>query len=127
MTTPSEVVELGDCSDADAVGNAVELGADVLECPDWVTTGGKAVPETVVLNEDAFRVARGLQVNEIPDRDVSEAAAKAEQTMRSNKRVGPSIRRPRGMPRHSRYSDLTVKPKRRANRQKGHPYLKKGR
>ncbi len=128
VVAPSETVELGDCKDASAVKGAIELGADVLECPDWVTKGGKEVPEMVILNDDVHYTVRALQINEMPDRDVSKAVVKAEQTLRADSTLGPSIKRPRGMPRYTRYKNLPVKlQKRKASKPKQHPYLGKGR
>ena len=126
VVTPSETAELGDCTDADAVETAIESGADTVECPDWITPGGKAVPETIVLNEDALHAARALQIDQIPGMDVSETLEKTEQALRSDKRIGPSVRRPRGMPRFTRFKHLPANPrKRKAN--KRHPILRNGR
>ena len=125
--TPSETVELGDCKDASAVGEAIDKGADVLECPDWITTGGKAVPEIVILNDDVHHVVRALQVDQIPGRDVSEAVIKAEQSLRSHKTLGPSVTRPREMPRYTRYRNLPAKPKKRRANSGRHPFLRNGR
>lgn len=126
--TPSETVELGDCTDAPSVEDAITSGADVIECPDWVNQDGKATPEMIVLNDDVQHTVRALQVNEIPERDVSETLEQTEQTLRADRRVGRSISRPRGMPRHTTYKGLPVKPRKpRARKPKPHPYLRKGR
>ena len=127
VVAPSETVELGDCTDASTVVEAVNSGADVLECPDWVNRGGKAVPEIVILNDDTHHTARVWQVDELPERDVSETAKKTERALRADPQVGPpppprSIKRPRGMPRHTTYKDLPARPRKPSH----HPYLRKG-
>ena len=125
---PSETVELGDCKDAPAAEEAIELGADVLECPDWVTKGGRAVPEMVVLNDDVHHTVRALQIDEIPNRDVSDAVEKTEQALRADPRVSDLVKRPRGMPRHTRFNALPAKPrKRKARKPRRHPFLRNGR
>ena len=122
VVAPSETVELGDCTDASAVVEAVSGGADVLECPDWINRRGKAQPEIVVLNDDTHQTARVLQIEVVPDLEVPDSAKNAEQALRSNPQTGQSIRRPRGIPRHTRYRDLPAKPRKRKRR---HPYMRK--
>lgn len=125
VTTPSETVALGDCTDEATVVEAINLGADVLECPDWKTRGGKYVPETVILNDDVHHTSRAWQFDVIPDASISKIAENAEQALLSDGKRAESIKRASGAPRHTKYKDLPVSPRRR--KPKRHLYLRKGR
>ena len=131
VATPSETVELGDCKDKATVTEAINRGADVLECPDWEPSEGNLVPEVIVLNDDVHHTGRAWQLDPLSTKDIPLKLEKAEQALRSNNRIGPSIRRSRGMPRHTRFKDLPVKAKPRRNGRAGrgkyqHPILRKG-
>ena len=125
VTTPSETVDAGDCKDEESVVEAIKLGADVVECPDWQTPGGKYVPEKIILNDDIHHTASAWQMDEVSDDDVSVAVSKAEQALRADRMVGSSIKRGRGMPRFTRQKALAPKP--RSRRAKKHPFLRNGR
>ena len=128
VAAPSETVELGDCTDAPSVIAAIDLGADVLECPDWVN-GSLPVPETVILNDDIHHTGRAWQIDELKDLDVSEAMVRAENALIAAPMLSPSIKRAKGMPKYTRYTAQPAKPRKsKASKPKyRHPFLRKRR